>query len=307
MQEQPDLQAIGPYRVERVLGRGGMGVVYAVRHPGSPALVALKTLEASAPGMARERFLREVQLLRRVDHPHVLGLLDAGQTPDGRVYLVTELVPGQTLRDQCKGAPLSPGQTLRVMRALCDAVRALHAQGILHRDLKPDNVILRPDGSPILLDFGIARADEVARLTKTGEVLGTPAFMSPEQVDGQGVDERADVYGLGAILFYLLSGRPPFDAPTAFALYRQVLFEAPEWPQPSAHLQGSPGSSSETRWSLTAAELELDPARLRAGLCEVCRRAMAKEPAQRHPSTSALAEALEVLASGGEVARAPRR
>lgn len=297
-------QTIGPYLVERVLGRGGMGVVYAVRRAGHPAPLALKTLLASAPEKAKQRFQREVTLLRRVQHPNVLGLLDHGETPDGQVYLVTELVPGQDLRQLCDGAPLPPRTTLEVMRALADGVKALHAQGVVHRDLKPENVILRPDGTPVLLDFGIARADEVARLTKTGEALGTPAYMSPEQVDGQGVDERADVYGLAAILFYLLSGRAPFKGSTAFKLYKQVLLEDPEWPDPQ--VPPTPDVDTQaTHWSMPG-DAGLDPQVVRAGLCEVCRRGMAKEPDQRYPSVGAMQEALAGLARGEALKAAPR-
>jgi formylglycine-generating enzyme required for sulfatase activity len=248
-----------------------MGVVYRGRDPSLDRQVAIKlihTREASEKALAR--FWREAQVLARVEHRHVVRIHHMDRCPAGP-YLVQELVEGQPLTG--RDAPvLSPEQVAQVGVEVASALEAIHAAGVVHRDLKPDNVLLRPDGSAVLLDFGVARDVGAERLTLTGEVLGTPAYMAPEQADGTHVDARADVYGLGAVLFTLLAGRAPFVGSPVNVL-NQVLTADPRWPS-------------------------VDQPDLPLGLEAVIRRAMEKEPAHRYGSAGALGQDLERWLAG---------
>jgi hypothetical protein len=226
---------IGPYEIVRELGRGGMGVVYEVSHPAAPRRLALKLiLDDGAPPDELERFRREARLLARVRHPSVVVVHALDRTEDGRDYLVTDLIEGESLGRAARQQPFEPRRSAEIARDLALAVEEVHKNGILHRDLKPDNVILTPDGVPVLLDFGLARDAGAERLTQTGVVIGTPAYMPPEQAEGARatapLDERADVYSLGATLFFLLAGVPPFDGATTAQLLYSVLEKEPGWP-----------------------------------------------------------------------------
>ncbi|MBX3471349.1 MAG: serine/threonine protein kinase [Planctomycetes bacterium] len=258
---------IGPYEVLRELGRGGMGVVYEVTDPALPRRLALKLLFAGSGAVAEVRFEREVELLARVRHPGVVAVHAVGRAPEG-AYVLMDLVEGEPLA-ALAARGLDAGRAVAIVRALCDAVEALHAQGVIHRDLKPQNVIVRPDGAPVLLDFGVARdAAAAISLTQTGQLVGTPRYMAPEQAEGKGDrphDRRTDVYGLGAVLFHLLAQAPPF-AEVSGGLGDAL----------AAILEGQP------RW----------PAAPR-GLGQVLRRAMARRPEDRYPTAAALGAALE--------------
>jgi hypothetical protein len=259
-------QTIGPYQVVRELGRGGMGVVYEVRHPEIPRPLALKLMPSGNAGAADLlRFQREGELLARVRHPNLLRVHQLAGAAEG-VYLVTDLVEGRPLLASSGGRPLEARRAAEVVRAVADGLAAAHALGIVHRDLKPDNVILQPDGTPVLIDFGLARASESQRLTATGALVGTPAYMAPEQALGATapVDARTDVYGLGAVLFALLAGRAPFDGATLAALLARVIEEEAEWPP------------------------DADPA-----LVAIGRVAMARAPADRYPTAVALRDDLD--------------
>ena len=210
-----------------------MGVVYVARHPQIPRPLALKRLLASmAEPKERARFLREAELLARVRHPNVVAVHDLATAPNGDPYLVTDLVEGEALDARLQRGPLEPGEAARLVKGLAAGVEAVHAQGVLHRDLKPANVIVTPGGEPILLDFGLARELHGDRLTQTGEVLGTPAFMAPEQAEGDPslIDRRCDVYGLGALLYAALTARHPFQG-TLIQILPQVLDRDPPWPR----------------------------------------------------------------------------
>ncbi|MGE0710232.1 MAG: WD40 repeat domain-containing serine/threonine protein kinase [Planctomycetota bacterium] len=274
---------MGPYRLGQMLGRGGMGVVYEARHHELPRPVAVKLLSGLARGVALERFQREAECLARVRHPNVLGVHEAGDCALGP-YLVTDLVEGRPLVDFVdEEQPNDPRWVAEVVRALGDALAAVHAQGVVHRDVKPQNVIVRPDGSPVLLDFGLALDLDAETLTKTGQLIGTPSYMAPEQARGAGkvvLDERTDVYGLGATLFALLAGRPPFEGGVALFVIRQVATVEPSWP-------------SDDR-------PDTPP-----GLEAICRRAMAKDPAERQQSAAALRDELAGWLRGDAPAVAP--
>ncbi len=254
-------ERIGRFAIERELGRGGLGVVFLARDPELGRQVAVKIPRADlfAGSEIERRFLREAEAAARLSHPHLVALHEVGR--DGAlVYLVTEYCPGETLAQWLRlhpgGAP--PRQAAVLLRGLAEAVHYAHSRGVLHRDIKPSNVLLtaavpaaktvdKPSPGqpsrratvgeelcPKLTDFGMARLLESAGdQTRTGAVLGTPAYMAPEQADGRGreVDIRADVYGLGAVLYELLTGRPPFSGASDIDTLRQLLWAEPAAPR----------------------------------------------------------------------------
>ena len=254
------------YRLLEQLGAGGMGAVWRVEHLPTGAIRALKATFADE-GVEIERFQREARALASLQHPNVTRVHTAG-VHHGRRYLVLDLAPGGDLGKRLKSGPLDPEHARRLAHDLALGLAHVHARGILHRDLKPQNVLFAEDGRPLLADFGLARRVDGSSLTRTGAVLGTPSYMPPEQADGSGaIDERCDVYGLGAVLYHALTGEPPHRGGSALAVLQQVL-RAPVKP-PS----------------------RLNPA-VPPGLEAVCLKALAKDPEQRYPSARALADAL---------------
>lgn len=232
----------GTYVIDNVLGEGGMGRVYRARH--TRILSKEFAIKVLRPEFARNaevvaRFRREAEAAACISHPNVVGVYDVDQTPDGHSYLVCEYLKGADLADEIhKGGPLDVPAAVHVAVQACRALEAAHARGVVHRDLKPHNVFLLAEaGGEIpprpavkLLDFGLSRFVDApgTQLTQTGVIMGTPAYMAPEQADGTGVDVRTDVYGLGAVLFTALCGRPPFEADTLQAVVLAVLTqEAP--------------------------------------------------------------------------------
>ncbi|HBP20880.1 MAG TPA: hypothetical protein DEA08_24210 [Planctomycetes bacterium] len=217
-----------------------MGVVYEVRHPSRPDLpLALKLLLSEAPPpQLLARFHREAEVLNKVVHPNVVQVHDFAQDAQGKPYMVFQFVAGRNLRELCRDDPMDPTQAAQILRELADALSMLHGRKILHRDLKPENVMLTPTGQPVLLDFGLARELDAERLTATGTVMGTPSYMAPEQAEGRKeVDARTDVYGLGATLFFLLNGRPPFTGAQPMAVLKQVLMDEPIWPSEAERMR----------------------------------------------------------------------
>lgn len=206
----------GPYRVIRVLGEGGMGVVYLAERKDLRSLVAIKVLrDAWLSPARRERFASEQCMLAQLNHPSIARLYDADALADGTPWFVMEYVEGVPLTDYCSQHQCSIAQRLQLFRAVCDAVQYAHWQAVIHRDLKPSNILVKNDGSVRLLDFGIAKQleslDASVNQTMTGLRLMTPAYAAPEQVRGDRVGIHTDVYSLGAILFELLTGQLPFD------------------------------------------------------------------------------------------------
>ena len=219
---------IGAYRVVRELGRGGMGVVYEGQGPAGQ--VAIKVL--LDPDTSPERFLEEARACARLDHPHLVRLIDQGSA-QGHPYLVMPFLEGDTLEARLRQAgPLDPQDATALVATLARALDHVHTQGLLHRDIKPANVLLTAQG-PVLTDFGLARdeARDRTRLTQTGMMLGTPGFMSPEQAAGevQRVGPATDIYGLGALLYAALTGSPPFVGSVVQVL-KQVLSDTPAPP-----------------------------------------------------------------------------
>ncbi len=257
------------------LGRGGMGALYVARHRRLRRDVAVKVLHAAfaTHELALARFFREAEALARVRSPHVVQVLDALRVPDGRPALVVELLEGEDLQARlARISRLPVDEALALAIELCRGLSAAHAAGVVHRDLKPSNVFLDARaGVAKLIDFGVAHLDGDAALTRTGTVVGTPAYMAPEQVRGSaGVDGRADVYGVGAVLYRCLTGRAPYEGSTPTAVLSAVLERAPEPPR------------------AIAPEL---PAEVES----LVMRAMARDPETRFSTADELADACRVL------------
>ncbi len=235
------------YELQRVLGKGGMGTVYAGRQLAIQKPVAVKVLRAvDDDGQAMGRFEREARSASKLGHAHIVDIFDFGRTPsplggpDALAYLVMELLDGEDLGSRLEKGPLPVERALPIILQCCSALGAAHAAGIVHRDLKPENVFLITDpssGAPDfvkIVDFGLAKITETEmegepgrKLTQTGMVFGTPHYMPPEQCTGQPTDARADVYSLGIILHEALTGKPPFDGNTFMEVINQHLLDPP--------------------------------------------------------------------------------
>ncbi|HEU4525142.1 MAG TPA: serine/threonine-protein kinase, partial [Gemmatimonadales bacterium] len=223
------------YVFDRQLGRGGMATVYLAQDLRHDRPVALKVLHPElAASMGPERFQREIRLAARLQHPHILTVHDSGEiTTPGRtpvLWFTMPYVEGESLRDRLRRERQLPvDDALRIIREAAQALQYAHDHGVIHRDIKPENLLLTRDGSTLVADFGIARAlggESDARLTETGLSVGTPAYMSPEQAAGdRGVDARTDVYSLGAVLYEMLAGEPPYTGATTQALIVKRLTE----------------------------------------------------------------------------------
>jgi serine/threonine-protein kinase len=221
---------LGRYTIERELGRGGMGAVYLARDAKLGEKVALKVISsvyAGDPEEAAERFRREVQAARKVTHPNVIRIHDLGE--DGPLmFLSMEYVDGETLWARVKrSGPMTVPQARAVLAATADGVAAAHAVGVVHRDLKPQNVLLGARDAVKVIDFGLAKATFQVSATATGVIQGTPEYMAPEQVRGLHCDARTDVYALGATAYYVLTSRPPFAAETPIAIGFAQVHEKP--------------------------------------------------------------------------------
>ena len=221
---------IGSYRVTRKLGEGGMGVVYAAVDDKLNRPVAVKAIREGG-GMTREHLWREARAAAAVNHPNVCQIYEIAEDGE-QLFLVMELLEGQPLSDKLETGPLSPAEALSVLLPTVEALDALHARGLIHRDLKPSNVFVTAHGIK-LLDFGLARpvvddaSATMANLTFAGQVVGTPAYMAPEQLEGMQVDGRADLFAAGVLLFEMVTGRSPFAANTPMASMHAVLHERP--------------------------------------------------------------------------------
>ncbi len=266
------------YAFVRELGRGGMGVVYEARQTDLSRTVALKVLLAGshADGSDRARFRVEAEAAARVQHPNVVQTYAVGEH-GGLPYLAIEYCPGGSLADRLDGTPWPGRAAAALVLPLARAMQAAHDKGVVHRDLKPANVLFAADGTPKVADFGLAKRLDASARTGTGAVLGTPSYMAPEQASGtREIGPPADVYALGAILYELLTGRPPFKAPTPLETVLQVLEREPVPPQ------------------LLNAAVDRD-------LQTVCLKCLEKDPKRRYASAAALADDLQRYLDGAAV------
>ena len=266
---------VGPYRLEDRLGEGGMADVFRAVRERDGAVVALKVAKP-VPGSDREltrRFLREARAAREVSHPHLINVLDVGELP-GRPYLTMTLVEGRTLAERISAdGPLPVSDVVQITTDLASALDALHEAGIVHRDVKPSNVMLDGAGAAVLADLGLARHHDFSALTRVSQVVGTLDYLAPESIQGAVPEAPIDIYALGCVVFECVLGRPPFGGRSMFAIGM-------------AHLEERPADPSSERDGLSAA------------FGAVVLAALAKAPGERPPSAGAFADALSAAAPG---------
>ncbi|HTH02804.1 MAG TPA: protein kinase [Vicinamibacterales bacterium] len=278
----PAPSRIGRYVIERKIGEGGMGIVYAARDERLDRTVALKTIRGASDDTARKRLWREARAAAGISHPNVCQLYEVDETDDGLV-LAMELLDGEPLGARLARGPLSPADSSSIALQALDALEALHGRGLIHRDLKPSNLFLTPRGVK-LLDFGLARpvsgsfGAETTLLTEAGVIVGTPNYMAPEQVRGEALDARADLFSIAAMLFEMLSGRLAFSGATMIDVLHAVLHE-----QPPALSGGA----------------------MVAGLDRVIHKALQKQPADRYESALAMTAAIRDVMAVRDSVNAP--
>jgi WD40 repeat protein len=278
-----DQPTVAGYEILAELGRGGMGVVYKARQVTLGRVVALKMILAG--GHAGEadlaRFRTEAEAIARLQHPNIVQIHEVGEH-EGLPFFSLEFCGGGSLQKKSAGAPMQPKEAAPLVETLARAMQAAHDRGIIHRDLKPANVLLAEDGMPKITDFGLAKKLDTPGATSTGVIMGTPSYMAPEQAGGKNraVGPPADVYALGAILYELLTGRPPFKAPTAVDTLIQVVTDDPV---PVRRLQPKVPRDLET----------------------ICHKCLRKEPGQRYASAKALAEDLRRFLAGVPILARP--
>jgi HAMP domain-containing protein len=260
----------GRYEIQSVLGKGGMGVVYKARDRDLDDVVAIKILRGealSADPTLLERFKQEIRLARRITHPNILRTHDLGET-GGLRYLSMEFVKGITLKQMVESRQVLPTPVaLRIAKQICAGLAAAHEVGVIHRDIKPQNILIEPGGGLKIMDFGIARLTQERGMTATGTVVGTPDYMSPEQARGQPLDFRSDIYSTGVVLFEVFTGSLPFDGDSPLAVVLKHVQESPPSPQ------------------------TVNP-KINARIAAIILRCMEKEPASRYQSVNDLYEAL---------------
>src|SRR6516164_5739513 len=278
------LPQIPGYEVEAVLGRGGMGVVFKARHLTLKRVVALKMLLAGAYARPEElaRFRREAEAVAALRHPNIVQVHDAGDIT-GRPYFTMECVEGGSLAQSLAGKPQPPRRAAELVATLASAVQFAHKSGFIHRDLKPGNVLLTADGVPKITDFGLVRSIVAGpEVTRSGDFLGTPCYMAPEQARGHAsaVGPAADIYALGVVLYEMLAGRPPFEGSTAAETLQKVIGEDP------------------------AAPSRLNP-KVPPDLDTICLKCLQKSPARRYASAQDLADDLRRFLEGKPVHARP--
>jgi WD40 repeat protein/predicted Ser/Thr protein kinase len=278
------LQYFGDYELLKEIARGGMGVVYKARQVSLNRPVALKLISAGALATpeAVKRFHTEAETAASLTHPNIVPIHEIGQY-ERQQYFSMGLVEGPNLRQRLSGAPMASREAATLVATLARAVHYAHQRGVLHRDIKPGNIVLGPEGRAHLTDFGLAKLIEKAStLTRTDDVMGTPSYMAPEQARGKAkeVTTAADIYGLGAVLYEALTGRPPFAGGTPVETLRQVMEQEPRRP------------------SMWNAEVDRD-------VETICLKSLEKEPERRYSSAAALADDLDRWASGQAILARP--
>jgi len=286
-------QRLGPYEIVSPLGAGGMGEVYRARDTRLERTVALKILpkEFSCDPVRKQRFEQEAKTISSLNHPHICVLHDVGHQ-DGIDFLVMECVEGETLAKRLEKGPLPMEQVLKFGAQIADALDRAHRSGVVHRDLKPGNIMLTPTGTK-LLDFGLAKpavalvsgstltvAARPSPMTQEGTIVGTFQYMSPEQVEGKGVDGRSDIFSLGAVLYEMVTGKKAFEGKSQLSVASAILEKEPE--------------------AISAMKL-LTPPALDHGI----RRCLAKDPEERWQTARDLAQELKWIAQPGTQAGTP--
>src|SRR5512143_3484748 len=280
-------QMLGAYRIINQVGQGGMASVYKAYQPSMDRNVAIKVLprQLAESKEFAARFQQEARIIAKLEHPHILPVFDYGES-DGVAYLVMRYLDAGTLKDRMEaGRPLPLAEIDRIFTQLSDALSYAHSHGVIHRDLKPSNALVDEQGNIFLTDFGIAKLLESAspRLTQTDAIMGTPAYISPEQAKAMPVDQRSDIYSLGIILYEMVTGRVPFVADTPLAVILQHVSDP--LPLPSAIKRDIPESIER-----------------------VILKALAKEPDDRYATTSEfLAAWKRALEDAGTVRQTPER
>lgn len=273
----------GRYEVGALVGLGGTARVYRARDGIGDTTVAVKIFPAGSEAGPGGDGSQELAVLSGMQHPALVGVRDSGVDDEGHPFVVMDFVEGQSLAARLRDGVLSAPAAMRLGVVLADALAYVHARGIVHRDVKPGNVIITPTGEPVLLDFGLARTHgEDSDLTVSGAPVGTPAYMSPEQIAGLPVDGRSDLYALGVLLFHLLCGRLPHEAPTLGALMSVI--------------------AGQTAPNLR--DLRPDAPQ---SLAEVVARVLSKRPVERPADAAELARALQSAASNVKFSRADPR
>lgn len=270
------MEKIGKYKISGILGKGAMGIVYKALDPDIDREVAIKTVrfdlvseEDSENEEIMQRFMREAQSAGKLTHPNIITIFDVGRE-ESLTYIVMQYIQGQSLqRLIASGEKLSTTEVVQIYDQICSALDYAHGFGIVHRDVKPGNILLNKEGKPFIVDFGVARID-TSTLTQSGTAVGTPSYMSPEQVMGKKVDNRSDIFSLGCILFELLTGRRPFEAESITTVIYKIINEEPP------HL-------SEVKKGLPV------------GFGHIINKALAKDPKERYQNCKELAADLHDL------------
>ena len=266
----------GQYQLIEAINSGGMATIYKAYQPALDRVVAIKVLPEYLLAQAGflERFKIEAQAIAKLDHPHILPVYDYGEA-ERTPYLVMKYVPGGTLKDLMEQGPLDVRQTAQLLRQIAEALDHAHQQGVVHRDVKPSNVLLQDGKWALLMDFGLAKMlTSTSNITASGTGVGTPDYMSPEQAQGLSIDQRTDIYSLGIMLYQMLTGKVPFHAETPMAVMLKQIVETPSLP----HLH-NPG--------------------IRPEVDDVIMKAIAKSPADRYAHATDLAGAYEIALDSG--------
>jgi serine/threonine protein kinase len=274
------LKTLGRYQIQGEIGRGTMGVVYKALDPALGRAVALKTVHlafsvaAADRELYEQRFMTEAKVAAALSHPGIVVVHDVGRDPESHtLYIALEYLRGETLETLVSdGRQLDWHEALRLTGAVAEALDHAHSHGVVHRDVKPANIMVLPSGEPKIMDFGIAKVP-TSELTGAGEFFGTPSYMSPEQAQGETVDKRSDIFSLGSVMYLLLTGARPFDGPNVPAIVMRVAHKDP--PPPSSRAPHLP-----------------------AAVDAVVARALAKDPDSRYPDCRSLAEDIEDLRAG---------
>jgi serine/threonine-protein kinase len=264
--------AVGRWRLGDMLGEGGMGRVYrGLDAEGTEAALKVVKAELASDQTFRKRFDREAGIAQRVLHPHVVPVIDKGEQ-DGIPYLAQKFISGGSLEDRIKrDGNLPLDEAVRICTAVASGLDALHAEGLIHRDVKPANILLDEDGTPYIADFGLAKDRDASVLTKAGQALGSMDYMAPEQIRGEEVTAQSDVYALGCVMFECMSGKPPFADRQGMRILWAHLQE-----EPASPLVDRPEVPADVAWAIS--------------------RALQKEPEDRPPTATAFAGAIRIAA-----------